>query len=145
MKRENGIGMIGIGGTSVFLYLIMPLLAVLVGLLIVFIMGAAAKPAPSPTVQTVPAYGGKFPYQLDQDGLQMVMVELPIPFPGEYTVVFTQQGSESAAAEDFGGLFSIESMFVDTFQPGYFIAGLRGEPGASGWVQYVAAPVVGVK
>lgn len=126
-------------------YLI-PILGFIAGLLLMLAKAqatdAAAKPAPSPTV---PAYGGRFPYQLDQDGLQMIMVELPVPFPGEYTVVFTQQGSESAAAEDFRALFSIESAFVDTFQPGYFIAGLRGEPGASGWVQYVAAPVVGVE
>ena len=102
---------------------------------------AAAKPAPtvpapSPTVR---AYGGKFPYQLDENGLFMKMVALPITFPGEYVVTLTQQGSASmnAAADEFNGIFSV----TDTFVPGFFVAGLQGEPGATGWVQWIAAPV----
>lgn len=106
---------------------------------------AAAKPAPtvpapSPTVR---AYGGKFPYQLDENGLFMKMVALPITFPGEYVVTLTQQGSASmnAAADEFNGIFSVDRMFTDTFVPGFFVAGLQGEPGATGWVQWIAAPV----
>lgn len=106
---------------------------------------AAAKPAPtvpapSPTVR---AYGGKFPYQLDENGLFMTMVALPITFPGEYVVTLTQQGSASmnAAADEFNGIFSVDRMFTDTFVPGFFVAGLQGEPGATGWVQWIAAPV----
>ena len=106
---------------------------------------AAAKPAPtvpapSPTVR---AYGGKFPYQLDENGLFMTMVALHITFTGEYVVTLTQQGSASmnAAADEFNGIFSVDRMFTDTFVPGFFVAGLQGDPGATGWVQWIAAPV----
>lgn len=73
----------------------------------------------------------------------MTMVALPITFPGEYVVTLTQQGSASmnAAADEFNGIFSVDRMFTDTFVPGFFVAGLQGEPGATGWVQWIAAPV----
>lgn len=102
---------------------------VLIVVIAVGVVGAVlAQPAGKDCTNEIQA--GRVLVPLDEKGLALQPVTLPLPYCGPYVVVATPQGS--------GAELAVEKWFIDELFATAFVVGVQGEPGAAAWLQWVA-------